>query len=233
MVEEMTTILHLLRGQLAEAIRTGESALALRERLGGHLFLSLNAALFLMIAHAIRGDYAAVEPLFDVLLLGTGQRGQPSVDLPIYLFYAGRVRWLQGRLEEACHVYDQMRALMEQDARREFPETRICRAWMRSLLQMEQAGSWSLAFWTHPQVWGQGYASEIAACALECAFRELAARRVWAAAARYNHASLHVLRKLGLSTLGENPAGYRINDRPIPTVEFSIDQVRFEEGEGE
>jgi LuxR family maltose regulon positive regulatory protein len=134
MVEEMTTILHLFRGQLAEAVRSGERALALRERLGGHPFLSLNAALFLMIAHAARGNYAAVEPLFDVVFLGVDQRVQPSPDLPIYLFYAGRVRWLQGRLREARQIYDQMRALM-QDPRRALPETRICRAWLGSLLE--------------------------------------------------------------------------------------------------
>jgi LuxR family maltose regulon positive regulatory protein len=134
MVEELTTVLYLFRGQLAEAIRSGEGALALRERFGGHPFLSLNAALFLMIAHAARGDYAAVEPLFDVLFLGVDQKVQPVADLPIYLFYAGRIRWLQGRLQEARQIYDQMRVLMK-DPRREFPETRICRAWMESLLE--------------------------------------------------------------------------------------------------
>jgi LuxR family maltose regulon positive regulatory protein len=135
MVEEMTTVLHLFQGQLAEAIRGGESALALRKRLGGHPYLSLNAALFLMLAHAARGEYAAVEPLFDVLFLGVDQRVQPTPDLPIYLFYAGRVRWLQGRLREARQIYDQMSALMK-DPRRDFPETRICRAWMWSLLEL-------------------------------------------------------------------------------------------------
>jgi ATP/maltotriose-dependent transcriptional regulator MalT len=135
MVEELTTVLYLFRGQLAEAIRSGERALALRERLGGHPFLSLNAALFLIIAHAARGDYAAIEPLFDVLFLGVDQKVQPAVDLPLYLFYAGRVRWLQGRLQEAREIYDQMQVLMK-DPRREFPEARICRAWMWSLLEM-------------------------------------------------------------------------------------------------
>jgi LuxR family maltose regulon positive regulatory protein len=134
MVEELTTVLYLFRGQLAEAIRSGERALALRERLGGHPFLSLNAALFLVIAHTARGDYAAVDPLFDVLFLGVDRSVQPSPDLPIYLFYAGRVRWLQGRLREARQIYEQMCDLM-QDPRRDFPETRICRAWMESLLE--------------------------------------------------------------------------------------------------
>jgi LuxR family maltose regulon positive regulatory protein len=135
MVEELTTVLYLFRGQLAEAIRTGERALAFRERLGGHPYLSLNAALFLLIAHATRGDYAAAEPLFDRLFAGADRLSHPLPDLPIYLFYAGRVRWLQGHLQEAGEIYDQMRALID-GLPQEFPEVRICRAWMRSLLEM-------------------------------------------------------------------------------------------------
>jgi LuxR family maltose regulon positive regulatory protein len=154
MLEEMTTVLHLFRGRLAEAVRTGESALALRVRLGGHPYLSLNAALFLMIAHAARGDYVAVEPLFDLLFLGVDQEEQPTPDLPIYLFYAGRVRWLQacaqpfeasqegpGRnsyLEHAREIYAQMCALIEEGPQIDFPETRICRIWMQSLLDVAE-----------------------------------------------------------------------------------------------
>jgi LuxR family maltose regulon positive regulatory protein len=136
MVEEMTTVLHLFRGRLAEAIHIGESALALRERLGGHPYLALNAALFLIIAHAARGDYVAAEPLFGRLFLGVDQTDQPPLDLAIYLFFAGRVRWLQGRLKEAREIYAQMCAL--EDPQRDFPEARICRAWMGSLLQMAE-----------------------------------------------------------------------------------------------
>jgi LuxR family maltose regulon positive regulatory protein len=135
MVEELTTLLHLYRGQLPEAIRSGEIALDLRERLGGHPFLSLNAALFLLIAYAARGHYAAAEPLFDVVFEGIDQMSQPPPDLPLYLYYAGRVRWLQGRLREARDIYDQMRAAIT-NLHQDFPEARICRAWMWSLLEM-------------------------------------------------------------------------------------------------
>lgn len=138
MIEEMTTVLHLFRGRLAEAIRCGEGALALRERLGGHPFLNLNAALFLMIAYAARGNFAAVEPLFDRLFLGVDQTDQPPPDLPIYLFYAGRTRWLQGRLQEAREIYAQICALVEESPLREAAEIRICRLWMRSLLEMAE-----------------------------------------------------------------------------------------------
>lgn len=136
MVEELRTVLYLFRGQLAEAIRIGETALALREQLGGHPYSSLDAALFLIIAHAVRGDYAAIEPLFDSPFLGVNQIDQPTPDLPIYLFYVGRVRWLQGHLQEAREIYNRMCTLIGEDPQQEFLEIRICHTWMRSLLDI-------------------------------------------------------------------------------------------------
>lgn len=92
-----------------------------------------------------------------------------------------------------------------------------------SLVQLEKDSTWSLAFWTHPDCWGQGFATEIASCAVEFAFRELSASKVWAAAAKWNQASLRVLQKLGMRYLGENNEGYRIDDEQIPTKEFAIE----------
>jgi ribosomal-protein-alanine N-acetyltransferase len=94
-----------------------------------------------------------------------------------------------------------------------------------SLVQLGKSSTWSLAFWTHPDCWGQGYATEIARSAVECAFRELLATKVWAAAAKRNKGSLRVLQKLGLKCLGENNEGYRIDDETIPTKEFSLELV--------
>ena len=136
MAEEMTTILRLFRGQVAEAIRSGERALVLRKRLGGHPYLSLNAALFLAIAYTVRANYVAVEPLFDVMFLGVDQTEQPTPDLPIYLFYAGRIRWLQGRFQEAGRIYAQMCAVIERNPQEAIPEARICCTWMESLLNV-------------------------------------------------------------------------------------------------
>ncbi len=138
MVEEMTTILRLFRGKLGEAIRSGERALALRKRLGGHPYIELDAALFLIIAHAARGNFAAAEPLFDLLFLGVDQMGQPPPDMPVFLFYAGRARWLQGRLQEARQYYTQMCFLLDEASLPETKENRICRVWMRSLLEMAE-----------------------------------------------------------------------------------------------
>jgi LuxR family maltose regulon positive regulatory protein len=154
MIEEMTTVLHLFRGRLAEAIKTGKSALALRVRLGGHPYVSLDAALFLIIAYVALGDYAAVDDLFELLFLGVDQIDQPPPDLPVYLFYAGRVRWLQASakpldldidppvrtsyLAEARRIYNQMSTLMERDPQLDFPEAHISRLWMQSLLDMAE-----------------------------------------------------------------------------------------------
>jgi ribosomal-protein-alanine N-acetyltransferase len=92
-----------------------------------------------------------------------------------------------------------------------------------SLVQLRESSTWSLAFWTHPDCWGQGYATEIASCAVECAFRELSASKVLAASAIWNKGSLRVLNKLGMKYLGENEEGYRIDDKPIPIKEFVLE----------
>jgi ATP/maltotriose-dependent transcriptional regulator MalT len=72
------------------------------------------------------------------LFLGVDLTDQPTIDLAIYLFYAGRVRWLSGRLKEAREIYAQICAFLEEDPQRNLPETRICRAWMESLLEMAE-----------------------------------------------------------------------------------------------
>lgn len=91
-----------------------------------------------------------------------------------------------------------------------------------TLARLPDAGRWALAFWTHPDAWGQGYATEAALRAIRFAFEELEASRVWAAAATWNQASRRVLHKLGMTYLADNPQGYTIQGRSIPTVEFEI-----------
>jgi ribosomal-protein-alanine N-acetyltransferase len=96
-----------------------------------------------------------------------------------------------------------------------------------TLASTVRAGTWALAFWTHPDCWGQGYATETARRAIEFAFDGLAAARVWAAAATWNTGSLRVLEKLGMTYLVDNPAGYTIDDRPIATQEYEITSAGF------
>lgn len=136
LIEEMRTALHLIRGNLVDAIRTGEKALALRERLGGHPFLGIEADLFLIVAHTARGDFATVETLLDSLLERVDLTNIFTVDAADLLFSVGRIRWQQGRLKEAHEIYDLMCTI--EDPRRDFPAARICRAWMLSLLEIAE-----------------------------------------------------------------------------------------------
>ena len=91
-----------------------------------------------------------------------------------------------------------------------------------TLAKTTVSGRWSLAFWIHPENWGNGYATEASTRAIEFAFTELSASSVWAATGYWNQASASVLNKLGMTCIGDNPAGYMINDQPVPTQEYEI-----------
>jgi RimJ/RimL family protein N-acetyltransferase len=92
-----------------------------------------------------------------------------------------------------------------------------------TLVKKEGSETWSLAFWTHPDCWGAGFATEIAQAAIGFVFEKLSAVRVWAAAATWNAASQRVLSKLQMNFLGENREGYRIGEDVIPTCEYALE----------
>ncbi len=99
-----------------------------------------------------------------------------------------------------------------------------------SVAEPGDPGVWSLAYWTHPDCWGQGYATEILQRIIDFAFETLGARCVWAAAATQNEASLRVLQKGGLHFLRTNPDGYRIHQRPIETYEYELTRAQWTPG---
>jgi RimJ/RimL family protein N-acetyltransferase len=63
-----------------------------------------------------------------------------------------------------------------------------------------------------PDCWGKGFATEIAQHAVNVAFQELSACRVWTAAAHRNNASPHVILELGMRFLGKYEEGCRIGN---------------------
>jgi RimJ/RimL family protein N-acetyltransferase len=81
---------------------------------------------------------------------------------------------------------------------------------------------WSLAFWIHPTMWRQGFATEIGDEALRLAFSEFGAEKVEAGAAMWNAGSQGVLERLGFTFLAENPDGYRVQGRSIRTREYEL-----------
>jgi ribosomal-protein-alanine N-acetyltransferase len=98
-----------------------------------------------------------------------------------------------------------------------------------TLSKRDEENTWGLAYWVHPDCWGEGYATETAQCVVDFAFRELRATRIWAAAAVWNDASIRVLQKVGMTYLGDKQEGYRIQDRSIPTKEFEFARSAWHE----
>jgi ribosomal-protein-alanine N-acetyltransferase len=86
---------------------------------------------------------------------------------------------------------------------------------------------WAMAFWTHPDCWGQGYATEGAGRLLAFGFTELGAEEIWAGAGKWNLGSIRVLEKLGMEYTGQNPKGYYSWGRPIATKEYAISRQRW------
>jgi uncharacterized protein YhfF len=101
-----------------------------------------------------------------------------------------------------------------------------------TLARRPQPDAWSLAYWIHPQRWGQGYATEAARPAVDFGFERLGAALIWAGAAPWNRASLRVLEKLGMRHVADNPQGYLIDDEPIPIREYEITRERWGELRG-
>jgi ribosomal-protein-alanine N-acetyltransferase len=87
---------------------------------------------------------------------------------------------------------------------------------------------WAMAFWTHPDCWGQGYATEGAGRALSFGFQELGAEEIWAGAGKWNKGSIRVLEKLGMEYTGDDPKGYHSWGRPIATQEYAISRERWQ-----
>ena len=50
------------------------------------------------------------------------------------------------------------------------------------LSRKSEPNTWALAFWIHPECWGQGYATQAAERVLEFGFLDLGAALIWAGA---------------------------------------------------
>jgi ribosomal-protein-alanine N-acetyltransferase len=97
-----------------------------------------------------------------------------------------------------------------------------------TLSKIEGDHRWALAFWTHPDHWGKGHATEGAERILKFGFEELGAKTIWAAAGTWNVGSNRVLEKLGMKYIGDNPKGYFSKGEPIPTHEYEISRENWE-----
>jgi LuxR family maltose regulon positive regulatory protein len=107
-VLDTQTILYLRRGKLIQAIQTGKDTLLVKEHLGGYPFLGINASLGVVLATSAVGNWTAAdealsraEELVHESELNRALTGN-------LLYPLGRLRWLEGRLDEASQAYQQM-----------------------------------------------------------------------------------------------------------------------------
>lgn len=96
-----------------------------------------------------------------------------------------------------------------------------------TLSKIEGNDKWALAFWTHPEKWGNGYATEGAQRVMQFAFEELGAKTIWAAAGKWNTGSNRVLEKLDMNYIGDNPQGYYSKGELVVTREYEISANEF------
>ena len=93
----------------------------------------------------------------------------------------------------------------------------------RVSIRREQAvGEWSIGFWVHPNHQGKGYAREAAAAMVSFGFERLAADRITAAHAIWNHASGKVLVGIGMTFVRVNPKGFMKRGGWVEEHEYEI-----------
>jgi LuxR family maltose regulon positive regulatory protein len=110
-LDGVMTFVHLWRGRLDRAIEVGEGTLSTAERWwGSHPPMFKDAAAVVAVTYAARGDYAAAGRFFDLLFHQTEWLAAEEAFRVGFLYLLGRTRWLEGRLEEARRVYDDMAA---------------------------------------------------------------------------------------------------------------------------
>ena len=132
-VEDVLAFIYLRRGDLDQAIAVGQSALAVKEQLGGYLFLGINAACVVAMAYAARRAYTQAEHYIQIMLEQVGQIALNQIIVSNGLFPFGRLCWLAGRFDEARRIYERMVAA-END--RELPFVKVLRLLLRGMQEI-------------------------------------------------------------------------------------------------
>jgi ATP/maltotriose-dependent transcriptional regulator MalT len=121
---------------LREAIRTGETTLAVKKRLGGgYPFVGVDAATIVVDAYTALGDYASAERYVDRLFEGVKHMALVQQMMTASLFVVARSYWLNGRLDQVRQLYAQMCAA---ENPRELPMDAGLRARLRGMLAMSE-----------------------------------------------------------------------------------------------
>jgi LuxR family maltose regulon positive regulatory protein len=129
---------HLWRGRLDRAIEVGEGTLSTAERWwGSHPPMFKDVAATVAVAYAARGDYAAADRFFDLLFHRTEWLAAEEAFRAGFLYLLGRTRWLEGRLQEAHLVCNDMAAAASSS---EFSFAPVFCSMMQGLVEMSDRG---------------------------------------------------------------------------------------------
>lgn len=125
---------HQWRGRSEEAGATALRALEIAEHLGGMRSTSISVQLLRAVLAALRGDSRVADASIDALFASLKQDdAAPFTDawLAGYLVTLGRIRLMQGRLDEARAAEQRIRAI---ENLREWPIAPVARAMFRGMI---------------------------------------------------------------------------------------------------
>ncbi len=127
------------RGNWAEAIQSGESALEISGRFGGLFIVNVQVGVLLYICYALQGDAQTADRYWDAIFKEIEKPSAAWVAagwVDVFLYHLGRIRWHQGRLAEARETYARMG---QTESAHEWPVAHIARLTLSGLLQMSDA----------------------------------------------------------------------------------------------
>ena len=93
-----------------------------------------------------------------------------------------------------------------------------------TIRKQSEAGLWNIGYFTHPEVQGQGLATEAARAILEFGFTVLGASRIEAGHSLWNTASERVLQKIGMTFVRHEPQGFQKKGAWVPENILAIDR---------
>lgn len=136
----LNALIHVWRGRWDPARQAAQEALETSERFGGLLSSNAEAGVILPLYHAVQGDQATSDQYFEALFQGLEQPALAAFAgpwKPAHLYFLGRVRWAQGRLEEARDAFVRMHPA---ENTREWPMAPVVREMMAGLLCISDHG---------------------------------------------------------------------------------------------
>lgn len=127
-------LIHLLRGRLDEAITVAADGMDLIQRLGAEAGASaLILGLTAVSVHVASGNDDMVEALLGMIMFGAANAGMSDAQMPGAFFLMGKLRWFQGRVEEAHQFHDRMAAAVGEG---KLPGAPAMRAMLGGLLEI-------------------------------------------------------------------------------------------------